>query len=237
MLLSTLFENLSFGPLRDLAVGGSGSGVIPENQRPQIVVRVNHALSAIYTRFPLKHKTIRIETVSGRSQYPLRREFALTSDSTELNKFIKDTAADPFLGDVLMVESVANSENEALPFDDPNQETSWFKLSYDTLGVDNAKDEEPFFIRYQANHALLDPKMATLNTDIDIPRELESALFHHVAGNIFSGMGMEGAMAKAQSHLSMYESECAMFDTNNTFHQWSSPSGVREAEFRRKGWV
>lgn len=238
MQLSDAFEKLSFGPLSDLSVGGNGSGTIPEGKQPQVINRINGALSALYTRFPLQMRTIILETNSLLLLYPLRREFAQTSDSTEPVKFIKDTVSQPFLGDVAKVISVSNGDNEILGLNNSNDPESWHLVSYDTLAYDFPKDTKQFFVNYRARHALIDLKETSPETvEIRIPPELESAFLHHIAGNIFSGMGMEGALAKSQGHLSAYENECSFLDDQNIFDQWATPNGMTRDTFRAKGWV
>lgn len=238
MQLSDAFEKLSFGPLSDLSIGGNGSGTIPEAKQPQVINRINGALLALYTRFPLQLRTIRIETSSLLHLYPLRRQFAETSDSLEPIKFIKDSTAQPFLEDVAKVIGIANHDNKAMGLNNSNDPESWHLIAYDTLSFDYPKDLAQFFVHYRARHALIDLKEANPeNTEIRIPPELESAFMHHVAGNIFSGMGMEGSLAKSQGHLSAYENECSFLDDQNTFDQWSMPSGLTYDTFRAKGWV
>lgn len=237
MLLSDAFEKLSFGPLSNLAIGGSGSGVIPESRQPSVVVRINHALTALYTRFPLVKKTIILETQAGRFQYPLRRDFALTSTSTEPFKFIIDDPSDPFLGDVAKLEGVSSHENYELPFNDRNDERSWHKAAFDVLSVGFPRDGERFFAHYRARHAQISVKDASPETEIVIPSELEQAFLHHVAGNIYAGIGQEDSMMKAQMHMTVFESECMLHEEQNTFDQWSGPDGIPGDMFRERGWV
>ena len=237
MNVENLLQKLSFGPLSELAIAGDGSGVVPTPNIPKIILRVNNALSALYTRFPLEKKAIVIETRNGLWAYPLRREFAITSDSTEPNKFIIDSPAQPFLGDVLMVDGIANAENCALPFNVANDEESWHKVSYDTISSNHINDQERLFVHYRARHFEFDLNKPELETEIRIPSSLEAALLAHIAGNIYANMSMEGALAKAQAHLSNYENECSFHEERNTFAQWEGSGREDRQMFRRNGWA
>lgn len=234
MTLAELLQMLSYGPLSELAIGGNGSGTVPAGNIPKLVLRINAALTQLYTRFPLQLRTIAVATVDGLYHYPLRQEFAQTSASSEINKFIQDTVAEPFLGDVLAIASVADSANVELPLNDRNDALSWHVTSYDTLSMGYPLTGTTFFVQYQAAHAPIplvpnDPALV----QIRLPRQLENALLACVAAKIYGGMSMEGALGKAQMHEAEYEKECSYHELNNTFGQSAESGNVKPALF---GW-
>ena len=235
MRLSDLIQNLVYGPLSELGAFGEGNGSISPDKLPQLMVRINSAIEALYTRFPLQVRTLTLETVSGLYHYPLRREFAQTSASDELHKFIKDTPADPFKGDVLMVTSVMDDQMFALPFNDNEDGCHWFKSSYDTLSYDNPKTPETFYVEYRARHERF-PLLPEPDDEFEvrIPASLELALMSHVAGHVYGNMDMEGSKVKSMNHLQTYENECMFHEERNTFNQWSADSS---RDIRKNGWV
>ena len=218
MNLAEWLQTLSVGPLEEQPIGGSGSGVVPVENIPKIVLRLNNALTALYTRFPLQIRQIVIATVDGRYNYPLEQRFAQTSASTEPVKFIQDTVAEPYLGDFLKLQAVYDALHAELPINDKNDPLSWHQTAYDTLTMDYPLTGTSFFVEYRAQHARI-PLVPVDPTEITIriPPALESALLHHVAGHLYGNMSMEGAMAKSQAHLLAYESECAFHEASNTF--------------------
>jgi hypothetical protein len=236
MNLDDLLKELSYGPLQDLAIGGNGSGVIPAESVPKVILRINNALTALYTRFPLQKRTIVIETVDGLASYHLRKDYAQTSSSTEVNKYIKDTVADPFLGDVLMVEHVYDANHCELPLNQRKDCRSWHTQAYDSLLMDYAKTGDRYFIEYRAAHALVpftpaDPALV----EIRIPPALKLALQHHVAANIYGSMNGENVLAAMQKFLNQYEGECAFVENKNAVTQ---TEGTEPTErFERGGWV
>lgn len=239
MNFGQLLKKLSHSPLSELAVGGNGSGVVPLDEVPKIAIKTMEALRGLYTRFPLDIRTLTLETTAGIYTYPLRREYAQTSDSDEPNKFIKDTPDSPFLGDIVMVTGVSDDRFVELPFNDNVRGCLWRLVSYDTLGYSEPRTAERFFVEYRANHPeiqfdKLDPEGDYEKIEIRVPSVLERALLAHIASGIYSTMSIEGAMAKADRLMMVYENECMFHEERNTFNQWAAQS---ERDIRQNGWV
>lgn len=237
MHLQNIFHQLSVGPLNELAIVGTGSGTIPAEHIPKLTFHVGQALVALYTRFPLRIRSLELETVDGLYEYPLQTRYAQTSSSTELYKFIKDSSFSPFTGDVLKVVGIQDSEGCALPLNKRGDELSWFLTSYDTLKMDYPVGGSRYRVEYRARHPALPVNPSTelqAETVILLPQELETALLHHVAGNVYGSMSMEGALAKSQGHLASYENECQTHETVNTWDQHHEPHNTK---FEKGGWV
>ena len=236
MNLANILTKLSLGPLAEQAAFGTGAGSIETDKVPQLVHHIGQALVALYTRFPLRMRSIEIETVDGLFEYPLQARFAQTSGSTELNKFIKDSALDPFTGDVLKISAVSDARTGCeLPLNRRHDELSWFTSSYDTVRMGYPKTGDRYKLEYRARHAALEPNPVDPSTvEIRLPDELVPALLAHVAGHIYGGMSMEGALAKSQGHLATYENECQLHESTNTWDQHHEPHNTK---FRAGGWV
>lgn len=234
MKLSEVFQKLSFGHLRELAVAVAGS--INSDDQPTLCVATNTALIALYTRFPLMLRELELETVDGRFEYPLRRDFALTSGSAEPIKFIKDSAGNLFTGDVLKVVGIIDgTSGDPLPLNDRNHELSWFTAAYDVLRMGYPKTGDRYLVEYRAKHDDI-PVVVSDPTQVEIavPSVLETALLHHIAGTIYGGMSIEGALGKSQMHMAAYEAECGHHEQINTFDQWFAPSNLKP---EIGGWV
>lgn len=235
MRLSDAIESLVYGPLSELGAFGEGSGSVSPDKLPQLMVRINAALQSLYSRFPLQVRSVPIETVSGLYHYPMRREFAQTSGSNEIHKFIKDTSADPFQGDVLMVTGIYNDCLEPLPFNDREEDGEWFKTAFDTLSYSRPLTPKYFHVEYRASHEKFPLMLDNFEEyEVRIPSSLELAFMSHVAGYIYSNMDMEGSKYKSSQHLQVYETECQFHEERNTFHQWESDS---TRDIRKKGWI
>jgi hypothetical protein len=233
-----LLQKLSYGPLAELAIGGTGSGSVPTENIPKLAHHTNDALIALHTRFPLRLKIIDLETVDGVFEYHLRRPFALTSGSTEINKYIKDSNLDPFLGDVLKVNNIVDAATGFdVPLNKRGNELSWFVSGYDSLRMFYPVTGAIYKIEYRARHAALpvNPSEQEQNDfQIQIPPELENALVAHIAAGVYGSMSMEGSLMKSQGFMATFENEVALQDNTNT---WDQHHASENHAFYRGGWV
>lgn len=254
MNLALLLQKLSYGHLSDLSIAGEGSGVVPVANIPKLVMRVEDALVQLYTRFPLQLRTLVLETVSGLYHYTLTAPFAQTSGSTELNKYIKDTVAMPFLDDVLLVTAVLGNEAtlpktpyftphgkpddnnyRLLPLDDTGGELSWFNTSYDTLSMDYPVTGDRYLVQYRAKHARLELQPADPTAvDIRVPSVLENALLSYVAAKVYSGMGGTDAALKTKQLMDEFERDCRFHEDRGTFQQVADYTNTKAM---LGGWV
>ena len=237
MNLATILSKLSLGPLSEQSAYGTGSGTIETDKVPQLVHHIGQALIALYTRFPLQIRHIELATVDGLFEYPLQARFAQTSSSTEINKFIQDSAFAPFTGDVLKITAISDAATGCeLPLNKRHDELSWYTTAYDTLRMGYPKTGDRYRVEYRARHAALnpDPTGDLAAIEIRLPDELIPALLAHVAGHVYGGLSMEGALAKSQGHLATYENECQLHENSNTWDQHAEPHNTK---FRAGGWV
>lgn len=236
MNLANILSKLSLGPLSEQAAYGTGAGSVETDKIPQLVHHIGLGLTALYTRFPLLIRTLELETVDGLFEYPLQARFAQTSSSTEPNKFIKDSGFNPFTGDVLKVTGIQDARTGCdLPLNKRHDELSWYVTSYDTVRMGYPKTGDRYRIEYRARHAALEPNPTDPSTvEIRLPDELVPALLHYVAGQVYGGLSMEGALAKSQGHLTSYENECQLHEQTNTWDQHNEPHNTK---FCAGGWV
>lgn len=236
MNLANVLQQLSYGHIGELAIGGMGTGSIPTEHVPRLAQLTGNALVALYTRFPLRVRSLELETVDGVFEYALRVPFAQTSSSTELNKYIRDNAFDPFTGDVLKITSITEAATGcSLPLNKTGDERSWFITSYDQVRMGYPKTGDRYRIEYRARHAELPVNPAAPEeVEIRVPPELVPALLVHVASNVYGGMSMEGALAKSQGFMATYEGICQQHETGNT---WDQHHTAQRTSFERGGWV
>lgn len=237
MNFSELLQKLSYGPLAELAIGGTGSGTVPSENIPKLAHHTNNALIALHTRFPLRLKVLDLETVDGIYEYFLRRQFATSSGSTEINKYIKDSMLAPFTGDLLKINSISDANGCSLPLNQKGNELSWFTSGYDSLRMFYPVTGTVYKIEYRARHLALsvNPDNAEQESfQLSIPPELEPALVAHIASGVYGSMSMEGALAKSQNFMATYENEVAIQENVNT---WDQHHTAENAAFERGGWV
>lgn len=234
MRLATLLKDLSLGHLSDLPAAGVGDGTIEPQFQPKVLVRVGDALRTLYTRFPLQMKTLVVEAVDGVYQYPLRCEYAQTSASGQVNKFIKDTVAEPFIEDVLGIEHVYNSEHEELPLNVRGDAMSLYTPGFDILQIDRPVGGERFHVEYRAAHAPIEPNVDVEVFEVRVPLAAHSALKLLIAQLVHEGAGNEGSLTKASQFKALYDEECGRLELANTFNQSIVDTNT---SFERGGWV
>lgn len=237
MKLSNFFEKLSYGELSNLYIGASGSGEIPTEQYKKIFSHINHALTNIYTRFPIKVRDLTIQSYDHISLYHLKSEYSwLNTDSdAPTYKYLIDTPSDRFTDDIIMIESVYNEIGQELPMNDADAWASVFVVNQTTLQINHPSNEDAFMILYRANHPMIPMDLTDLDTfELDIPVSIEEALAYYVAGRIYTNMNGQEHSAKGQEFLAKFEAQCNFIEQYNTFSTSIATTNVKPL---LNGWV
>lgn len=205
MNVGDLFQRLSFGEFANLSIGSDGIGQIALENRGKVVSFINAALTDLHTRFVHKIDFATLVLDESRKRYQLSAEFA-ESDTTPNNtkpRYIRDTAEEKFLDDVVRILAV---EELSVPGvgTDCLEEIQWRLVSHDTIFVKNPRSGALLYVEYQARHAPL-TLPANLTEKIHLAPSLESALELKVAASVFSSMDGEAQVAKSRLLLSRYE--------------------------------
>lgn len=234
MLVSELFQKLSYGEFSNLSLSSEGSGSIAAGKKGKVVDYLNSALTKLYSRFVLAEKMILIEQVAGIEDYRLSSKFAVSNVSappgTEL--YIKDSLSDPFEDDLIKVLAVYDAAGTTLPLNDPDDPASVFTPKPLVLQVVDAIDGAPLQVIYQAKHVLIPD--GDDDAEIEIPDVLEMALRAYVAHLGYFHMNGQEHAAKANDYLSIYESECQMVEQFDLVGASPNFSGIR---FIKRGFV
>ena len=106
MKVSDVFSELVHGELSAHAIAMMGS--ISDTDTPRVISYINSGLLALYTRYPLLMKELRLQQYSHITLYKLSVEHALTNSASDKVKYIIDSNLAPFTGDVIRVEETAS---------------------------------------------------------------------------------------------------------------------------------
>jgi len=208
MFLSEVFEQLTYGELAQLSIGGLPSGGILPADYPRLVTNINAALIELYTVFPLKTSQLSLQLYEHIALYTLHSDYALSnSSSTEPYKYIIDTETAPFKNDILLVDNVFNEVGDEYPINESKEEYSVFLPSYNQIQVPFSQDENALAIVYRASPELLitsniDPE----STWVPIPYQLMSCLIAFVLNKIHSSIG-SGTTSDAGMYFNKYKEE------------------------------
>jgi len=191
MLLSEVFNYLTYGELGQLSVGGLEDGGIRSKDYPRIINSINLGLIELYKEFPLKTREIFVQMYDHIATYTLHTDYAVSNlTSTQPYKYIIDTANEPFTNDVLVIDGVFNEEGEEYPLNDSNQTWSVFTPSYNSIQVPFADGNNALSVIYRASPTKLDPINSDPSvTDVPIPDSLLEPLISYVVSKAFASVG------------------------------------------------
>lgn len=245
MKLSEIFTQLSHGELSQMNLGGSGSGVIEDAAYDRLVSCINLGLSALHTRFPIRHGQLTLNFIADKVLYPIHSRYAESSTSSE-DKYIMDSAS-PYLDDLMKVEKVYTLEGQRLSLNDEADDYSVSTPSMTTIMVpidlvnriSGTPDEyvtAGLVVHYRAAHPYLPAGvgMYRANTvDIELPYQYLEALCYFVASRINNPMGMTNEFHAGNSYAAKYEMACMALERDNIrVDQVSQPNRIE-----RNGWV
>ena len=116
MLLADLFSYISTLDSSSINIGGDDNGDIASNHYPKVINAINLAMIDLYTEFPVKVRGMTIQLYSHITEYYLDSDYAATNtESTEVYKYITDTANNPFTDDVIhIVQHLMRKEKSSI---------------------------------------------------------------------------------------------------------------------------
>ena len=248
MKLKEIFDQLTYGELSQLSIGGGEQGVINEDNYDKVLAHLNLGLTALHKRFMLKEGSLNLQLVSGRTVYPLTSQYALSNRrSREETKYILDTSVTPFLDDILKIEQVYTESGYELPLNDGSKSYSVSTPNSTTLRVPSDIVENihssiaelstsTLEIAYRANHPLI-----TRGTGLFEPERVEVLLpYSHleplllfIASRVHSPIGMVNEFNASNNYAAKYERACKDLETQNL----SIDQGTSNTRIERNGWV
>lgn len=234
MNVAKLFSQLSYGELSNLSMGLNGAGTIQEPDQPKVITYANEALIRLYSRFNLREKDVLVEMVEHITNYHLISRFAETKYDPDIEPYpyIKDLPLEPFADDVIKVLAVYNSFGRELPLNDPESCDSVFTPQANVLQVPKPVAGQALSVHYQAKHPVLSE--SDQEQEILLPDVLIGALTAFIAYKVHSHMNTQEASAKAQEHLSIYESIVESVKDSDTASTSISSTNSR---FHKRGWI
>ena len=231
MLVSDLFQTLSFGELSNLSMSSGGGGTIADSKKPQVLQFINAALLRLHSRFVLRENSLILQQDTTIRNYRLSSKFAVTAVSppTGQVQFIIDTVDAPFTDDVIKVLVAFDEFGCELPINDSDDCRSIFTPSPYVVQVPSPIGGLKLGIGYQAKH----PKLTAYTDTIDLPETLIDALTAYVGYLAYCGVAGDGGTAKSQEFLALYEARCAEVTQMDLVNSSSSTTNTR---FHKGGW-
>jgi hypothetical protein len=248
MKLQEVFDQLTYGELSQISIGGNEAGAInPENYN-RLIPHVNLGLSQLYKRFSLKEGRLTLELQSGRTIYPINSKYAVNSKSSkEPVRYIKDSVAEPFKDDILKIEKVIASTGYEFSLNDASDEYGMFTTSATVLRVpldvveqiESLPDElktSLIEVVYRANHPLIIADGTDTEPDqieLELPYTHLEPLLLFIASRIHTPSGMSNEANLGNIYASKYEAACQLLE----FKGLQVDQGSQSTRLEQNGWV
>lgn len=248
MKLKEVFDQLTYGELSNLNIGGGEEGEISVTNYPKVVAHINLGLAALYKRFPLKEGRVNIDLVPYQVSYIVHSDYAVGNRRSRATvKYVHDSIAEPFTDDILKIEKVFTDQGHELELNNSLNPWSVMTPSVNSLRVpeklvDDKEDSDQYAydtgleLVYRANH----PKIVVAQGVFDPTRlELELPITHleplllFVASRVNNPIGMTNEFHAGNSYAAKYEAACQRLEIDNL----RVDQGSQDNRLRRKGFV
>jgi len=246
--LQEIMDNLTYGELSHVSVGGAALGFIEDKDYPKIVSCLNGALTALHKRFLLRTGEISLQQQEGLVTYYLRPEYTVSAGTLGNTKYIIDSLADPFTGNLFKIEQVLNADGAVLTLNDAAvsedrpvyyngaiiQQSPIYTPNYDTLVM--VPTPELIKIKYRADHPRIRITSGFEPTaiQIHIPTHILDAISLNIAARIYSPLTVgDGQTSASSSFMYQYEMECKRLESEGM----TLDDNSYDTRFDDSGWV
>jgi hypothetical protein len=215
MKLIDLFTDLTYGELSNLHLGGFSPYDSQSEPDPikyaQLIAAVNMGLNQLYKEFFLRSEEHYILLNAAQSTYKLHSDYAQTNTGSPIaigERYIQDTADNPFQDNVLRIEEVYDEDGVKLPLNDETEDLSVYTPNYNTLQVPYPEDDMTIAVQFRAGH----PKIVFTgvgtfvpeDVEIELPNGLKEALQFYVASRLLRPFGGERTL-EADNYFQLYK--------------------------------
>lgn len=216
MKLTEIFQALALGELNSISLGSSGS--INEKDYPKLIGHINLALTALYTRFTLNSKEVKVQKTEGVDRYKLIPDMPYIMDVD-------------FKGDIISITEIFDENGDTIYVNDGTRDDA-FLPAYNEIQLPLNLVGEYVVITYKANHETIAVNVS--EADIVLPEILREALLSYVASRVFSGMNTESSNRTSGYYWNKYNRLCDEIKVKDLFLE-SSPEVSNKLEMN--GWV
>jgi hypothetical protein len=198
MYVKEIFEHLGQGELRNLAIGAPDDGGIARHDYAKVIPHINLGITEIYSRLGALYKKVNIQCDKEIQTYHLHPKYAQAG--TAPTKYIMDSVEDPFLGNVLKIESIKDHTINDLA--DPLTISS---DSYLQFMVPEPTDE---LLELQYKAQLPQVSVAEFDlatTEIDFPYTYVPALLNYIGSRVLVGMTTPKGELNSMGYMAKFE--------------------------------
>ncbi|WAI96224.1 head to tail adaptor [Vibrio phage vB_VhaP_PG11] len=238
LTLQDIFNDLEAGELAQFSFSAGldeVNGIQPEDY-PTLISHVNKALTALHVRFPLREREVTVQQYDELSFYLLDSKYSvLSTEPTDLPKYIIDTVERPFTDDILQIQAVYDEAGCKLPLNDDTACNGVWLTHYKTLQIPYPASDNTCFVLYRANHPAIAPDITDPNlVQIDIPEYCIEPLLAYVAGRVYGRSMDQMQQSLSVGLMSKYEHMCTELEKFNVLH--NNPNNTN-TKLEQRGFV
>jgi hypothetical protein len=213
MILTNILKDLTYGELQGLKIGnmlpGEAESEPDPHQYEQIISYINLGLTELYKRFFLRSVEIYLQQHAEIATYLLHSDYSLANTAStiaESERYIIDTAAAPFVDDILKIEEVYDEEGVLIPLNDNTEDLSVYTPTFRSIQVPYPDDNTTISIQYRADHPRISADVSTEAGDVEVavPNSLYEALLYFVGSRAHRATNME----KSADFWQMFKKSC-----------------------------
>lgn len=234
MKLQEIFDQLAYGELSQVALGGEGT--ISEKDYPKLISHINLGLLELHKRFDLRREEVHIQQYEHIQTYVLDTKYAQTNtDSTEPVKYIMDSTFEPYEGNALKIERVFNEEGYEFILNDDSDYTSLHTPGHLSILVPLPEPTASLLVEYRASLPKI--PLTGINPseyEVDLPITYLEPLIYYVAGRVFAPLtDMSIGANDGATYMARFEQSCLKI----TEMALVNKSNNLNDKFRRNDWV
>lgn len=212
MTLQDIFDQLTYGELSQMHIGGGDEGEgIREEDKLRMMAHIQLALTTLHRRFRLKEGRFTLELQPEKSTYVLKSQFAQSnSKSKEPIKYINDLDRQ-FQDDLLRVDRVLDDEGNELILNQKGNPDSVNTPSYNMLVVPDNLESETLTVVYRADHPKINAtkgQYVSFQEEIDLPVTHLEALLYFIASRFMNPVGISGEFHEGNNYAAKFEKAC-----------------------------
>lgn len=242
MTLQEIFDCLRYSELAQLNLG-TAEGAELEASWDRLLPQINLGLIELHKRFLLREGQVLLRMQPGQRAYRLDPGHALsTPEVPGVAKYLIDSLAEPFTGDVLKVERVHTAMGEELLL---NRSGDGLDLALRSVRSPTPTSlilppdlpAQDLLVVYRAGHPKIERggAFAPESVELDLPSTHLEALLYYVASRLINPNGVAGntAFHEGNNYYAKFEAACQLLVDLDFRNQ----EGVSDYRLERNGWV
>lgn len=237
MYLSAIFDNLVYGPFRQIYLNNEGFHTIEEKFRREMVVLTKKVLTELHAKLNLRSGQVTVRVMDGMRTYTLDTAYA-DSSPLPLPKYIDDSIR-PFTGDVLRISRITHGEcNSPLRLNVMNDKDSFQIVEFNKILIPDNYKLDSFNVEYFANYEDFSTQVGITNPEtvwINMPIQLMDLVVLGIAAAKFGTVGIAGGEpSKGLNYSAMYRTALEQA----TYNGGIMPATTIQSDgYRSGGWV